>query len=975
MKRMEMKKIINLPSKLYEKLSFNQPLYIETYKVISEFSEILKENNLFFFPEYTDHGIKHVEDTLFCIEEIIPEDSFDLIKPLDVSILLLSVVIHDIGMHTQFETFIKMLEGYYDKSLNCELDKKEWKEIWDEYLDDTKYYSRSKKEMIFGNPNLTIEFPDLLNYGKITQNDKILIGEFLRINHGRLAHEISLKGFIGNSIIKFGFEGREEQFLLDNSLLDIAGFIARSHNMDLREANDYLKTKYSDEYEWPKISEVQVTYLMILLRIADYLQLDKSRTTLTKLKLKTFSSPYSLSEHRSHLSIKNLKFDSQIPETLYVLCDPEDPRMFVKLETLFLNIQHEIDLSWVVLGETYRESNYPKLKFRRIKSNLKDKKKCDNFNYVPQKVTFKFSNDLSKLLIAPLYGDNPVFGVRELVQNATDACLERAKIEKLKNNNNYSPEVKVSIDKIEDSDDLIFQIEDNGKGMTLKEITDYFLTIGSSFQSSIEWKKFSEKNKTFRNGRFGIGVLSAFLIGDEITVETKSIKDKYKYSFKISLDTEFISIDRVVVDSEAGTKISIKISSHKKNISKWKIKEIYWIDWYIGRQCKVSYFIFNDELKNEAFKKDFITLDSDSVEFEKVKWIPNTIFDNNDLTPLIINDIIVTNNSCLKLFYLEKKNYPSFLRYPCLSIKDLHNNIPIKLDRTNIEEKFKFNFKKELFKEVVKDYIAQLLLLDLNLRFKKIYNFNLITPTFYHLNDIETLIFNKSGFCFDSYFFFKRKREDKDFFAKSIYLVDIEINPLNRNFYDFIKIDQDVFVIFGRATSINQENCIASFRQKTEFYLNPSFDDFKKELIVNDTSFYMYSTTPNYELYINEYNNICSNIIYESKDLNIFYQNVFHIEPSDNNLDRLDLMSLFESGILNEFDKHFNDNIFIPYDIKDRYNLFQNSFYDLKKYITYHIKDELSLNDDFAKGLNVFEIQKYNKRIKDLKFILKNISN
>ena len=105
--------------------------------------------------------------------------------------------------------------------------------------------------------------------------------------------------------------------------------------------------------------------------------------------------------------------------------------------------------------------------------------------------------------------------------------------------------------------------------MTLDEILNYFLNVGSSFRKSYNWKKefISEDGHVLinRNGRFGIGVLAAFLLGDQIEVKTKSYKDEYAYSFITQIDSEFVNISRVdgFEGDSIGTEISIFLSKEK----------------------------------------------------------------------------------------------------------------------------------------------------------------------------------------------------------------------------------------------------------------------------------------------------------------------------------------------------------------------------------------------------------------------------
>lgn len=560
-----------------DKVLFSLVLQVETY-----FEPLLRNNKLFFFEEYTEHGIDHVETVLKAAEFLIPKESFQYIQPKEVAILILAVMLHDIGMHTEFSTFNAMLDGKYDNIRVDILDKKTWKELWKEYLSEVQHFSSKKKEDIFGNPNEIIKEPDLSNKDKLNGTDKKLIGEFIRRHHARVAHEIALNGFIGNETIPFGNESLCEQ---DKQF---AGIVARSHGMNIRDTFIYLKDIAYDD--WKNPADINIIYLMVLLRIADYLQIDKTRTNKTLLKVKTFNSPISLKEHKTHLAISYLTFQKEDPELISVAAEPQNAQMYVKIQNLINDIQHEFDLSWAILGETYGflPEKKPQIKFRRITSNLEHPTFLKKINYVPQKISFRVNNELSKLLIAPLYGNDPTYGVRELVQNATDACKERIKIEQDKGNVSYEPLITVSIDKVNE-ESYLFKIRDNGKGMTLDEILNYFLSVGSSFRNSLQWKKeFTSKdgeNLVSRNGKFGIGVLAAFLLGDEITVKTKNYNyDSHAYTFTANISSDFIDV-KTMSDFKEGTDIEIIMSKktfaqlekseHKKYHGKIGILDIY----------------------------------------------------------------------------------------------------------------------------------------------------------------------------------------------------------------------------------------------------------------------------------------------------------------------------------------------------------------------------------------------------------------
>jgi len=106
----------------------------------------------------------------------------------DVAVLIMSIILHDIGMHTEFATFVALLDGHYDAHKTC-LDSKTWLELWEDYLAEAKRFSSQQRRNIFGNEFQPYNEPDLTNKDNLTGYDKKLIGEFIRRHHSRLAHE------------------------------------------------------------------------------------------------------------------------------------------------------------------------------------------------------------------------------------------------------------------------------------------------------------------------------------------------------------------------------------------------------------------------------------------------------------------------------------------------------------------------------------------------------------------------------------------------------------------------------------------------------------------------------------------------------------------------------------------------------------------------------------------------------------------
>src|SRR5438105_7696174 len=128
---------------------------------------------------------------------------------------------------------------------------------------------------------------------------------------------------------------------------------------------------------------------------------------------------------------------------------------------------------------------------------------------------FKFQINLRgiiDLLSNHLYSGPEVF-VRELLQNGVDAIRARTALEP-----EFSGEITIEAhNRRGKRPTLIFS--DNGIGLTEEEIHRFLATIGESSKKGDLW----DKPMDFI-GQFGVGLLSCFVVSDEIVVITRSAR-------------------------------------------------------------------------------------------------------------------------------------------------------------------------------------------------------------------------------------------------------------------------------------------------------------------------------------------------------------------------------------------------------------------------------------------------------------------
>ena len=216
--------------------------------------------------------------------------------------------------------------------------------------------------------------------------------------------------------------------------------------------------------------------------------------------------------------------------------------------------------------------------------NVQDHDFNEKVSYVPKKIRFgTASARLLNLLIEPLYGDRPHVGIRELMQNAVDAVRERrafvANHPEYEDRDTYDIVGDVFVDVSPDGDNNWYlTVIDKGVGMTLETVEKYFLNAGASFRNSGQWKREyqgDESSKVLRVGRFGIGVLAAFLIGDEVEVTTRHVTKEKAIVFATTIETDTIEVTRE--SHPVGTKIQVPIQEDSRLREKRYTR--YW-DWY-----------------------------------------------------------------------------------------------------------------------------------------------------------------------------------------------------------------------------------------------------------------------------------------------------------------------------------------------------------------------------------------------------------
>lgn len=719
-------------------------------------SKILASNQLEFFPYYTDHGIEHVARVLQSQVELIPNEVWEqsvaessprLLCDADAVVIIGATILHDFAMHLSAKGFLELVSddtrfkpiAWFDKDHEGHRADRPWPELWQDYVREARRFSDRQLVNIVGpEAALTWKFEGLPeDSGNWTENHRLIIGEFIRRHHARLAHEIAVYGFPG---IPPGDGNGEFPALGDtkshplHDFADLIGLVARSHGMSLRVCQAYLKNH--SQYQAVRPRKVAVLYPMALLRVADYLQIDQSRAPAVLLQLRDPQSPISVQEWEKHGAILEIESSSD-PRGKEVTVRNDIPlTLFLQLQDLLAGIQSEIDHSTAVLDEAYgrytQESlDHLNLAIRRIHSNLHTPNFRNSLPYVPERTGFSSDPNLLSLLVEPLYGKEPSVGVRELIQNSVDAVRELdawCESRGVEKNSIDLPDLEadVVVDFIRQEDGKwILRVQDRGIGMTADTIQNYFLRAGASFRNSPEWaKEFVDESgqmKISRIGRFGIGAFAIFLLGPSFTLKTRHVSNTTGQGFRCCVTAFDLDVEiEQTTDHKTGTTIEIPLSPDVAKILKltpWSKSSGTMLalstDWYCLQKPVVvrrvslrgQFFVLDQELSIPSHDEETDPQWAQLVASDgtKILWTlrsgESTIINGIRLASVLGKTVTS---------YPERTNtWPkqSWSQKPILSIDDPHIVVPVTIQRGEYLTKVA-PYSSEIELDVCANYIA-----------------------------------------------------------------------------------------------------------------------------------------------------------------------------------------------------------------------------------------------------------------------------
>ncbi|MBD3384638.1 metal-dependent phosphohydrolase [candidate division KSB1 bacterium] len=497
-------------------------------------------------PEFTLHDSEHLFRVLKLAERLLAKTNIEKLSSPELFLIIACSFFHDIGMAPS-EADIQNWKAYWDAS-----DHNGSQENDDEKSDFVKF-CRAR-------PDRTSEIENLYRQKEYTKAELLkqyIITDFIRTTHGERARKI----------IEADWDGKVK--FRDVDLTVEFADICFSHSQDARIIRGFDKRLICGPETFACLPIVA-----IILRLTDLIDFDMKRTPSVLFSHLAVRNAVSLDEWRKHRSVeswdineRSIQFQAKcvhpaIESAIHKFCDIIDYELSVCSNLIgeVNDFNRGIDRGLII-----------KLPFQVDRKRIETKKNISGKPlYFYRETSFELSKNqvIDLLMGTKLYGETDV-ALRELIQNSIDACLLRQAMEE-KWDNPYTPSIEVKYYK--EGDQRILEVNDNGLGMDQYIVDNYYSKVGVSFYKSADF--YSLRADTGANftptSRFGIGILSCFMVADTIFVDTRKLYEKHKSSDPLSLTIEGHDSIFLIRDGERDSPgTSTKLILRKKN-NPWK---------------------------------------------------------------------------------------------------------------------------------------------------------------------------------------------------------------------------------------------------------------------------------------------------------------------------------------------------------------------------------------------------------------------
>lgn len=455
------------------------------------------------FKEFTLHNRDHSKKLIHIADHILPSATLDNLSIVECLVLFYSFFLHDMGMVlTSSERSRILTSSEFEDTL------RDNPELWESINRARTRHGQAKSDT--ESSLLETELYQLQEAG---------ICNYLRPRHATRGRYKELISRITTS------SGRNDLFEVGGaSFREALIDICVSHNED---AGVLVESSgpYSDRF--PRDLTIatyplNMQFCAAVLRLVDILDFDRERTPpvlFDSLGISSRTIPgaeVSLKEWQKHMSVHSIDIRE---DEIVVSADCYHPVIEKTVREFCHLIEREIRDTVAILKRNPAHI----LNKYTVELPVSVRPWVRSCGYVFRDLSLRISQSaIHSLLMGERLYAEPSVAIRELVQNAVDACIARQKLEDA---TGCIQEVTISIVKDAADDRSWLEVRDNGIGMDEHVLGEYFLQLGTTYYNSPEFRRLlraSGDGSFVPIARFGIGIASVFMIGDVLEVLTQS---------------------------------------------------------------------------------------------------------------------------------------------------------------------------------------------------------------------------------------------------------------------------------------------------------------------------------------------------------------------------------------------------------------------------------------------------------------------
>ncbi|USU13447.1 ATP-binding protein [Sphingomonadaceae bacterium OTU29THOMA1] len=454
--------------------------------------------------DFTLHDHKHS----FRVAEMcckIASQSFSNLSNLEISLLLLASYCHDIGMSPRRSK----VKAHYNWLLTADASSLTKSELnaFQTWLDANRSGITAPIE------------PGTISTSGINRADDAL-AYYARSRHNDWSEE-----FIRDELSVVGVS-------LYPAWIEDLVMLCRSHHEGLSELRN---PRFNAKNVGTPASPVNLRFLAAILRIADVLEFAPERTPAVVLDNRDIAPASRIYWQKDHA----ISFEVDQGEHQLIL-SAQTPNALIHNAVLTTAewVDAELALCASLAQENLFEGGVLSAARREVYQWPWPSRLISDVREIPGRFVYidgNFRPDAKKILTllsgTALY-QRPIVAVRELLQNALDAVREQIAYERFGLPDPLQEDAvsslrqlhHVTVSLAQSEDKYLLVCEDNGSGMTRSIIEKHVLISGSGIRGETRRLERAAKDAGFaveRTGRFGIGVLSYFMLANSVSITTR----------------------------------------------------------------------------------------------------------------------------------------------------------------------------------------------------------------------------------------------------------------------------------------------------------------------------------------------------------------------------------------------------------------------------------------------------------------------